>query len=171
MEDAHLDAWMNEMQYNAQQMDQYAPACLKVAFGESRYEGNAEKFYKWNYYSDAELEECSYDEEAASNSVIFHSRTNADSVACIAPKRGGFRAFGYKRDRVCVVKCFEVALQHNLYFFELRPLTKIEDYKTELYDPLIAKRGDALFEVDKQGLRRLADECKFDWKEKYKIEI
>ena len=171
MTDAHLDAWMNDKQYDAQLMDHCAPACLKVAFGESRYEGKTEKFYKWNYYFDTELEECSYDSEVVANSVIFHSRTNANSSVCIAPRRGGFKAFGYKRDRVCVVKCFEVALQHNLYFFELRPLTKIDDYKTELYDLLIAKRDGVLSEADKQGLRRLAEECKFDWKEKYKLEI
>jgi hypothetical protein len=69
------------------------------------------------------------------------------------------------------VKCFEVALWHNLYFFELWPFSKVKDHKTELYDLLIAKRDGVLSSADKQGLRRLAEECKFDWKEKYKIEI
>ena len=168
---AHLDAFNHNVRYAAQQMDHNAPACLKVAFGESRYEGKTEKFYKWNYYSDTELEECGYDSEVVVNSVIFHSRTNANSSVCIAPKRGGFRAAGYRSNRVSIVKCFDVAMHHNLYFFELLPFSKVKNHKTELYDLLIAKRGGMLSAADKKGLRRLAEECKFDWKEKYKIEI
>ena len=171
MADEHLAAWGEGKSYAAQELDQYAPGCLKVAFGEPKSTDNSAKFYKWNYYSDIEPTECEYSDTTEVNTVMFHSRTSTESISCIVPTSGGFKAFGYKRDRVCVVKCFEVAMAHNLYFFELRPLRKINDHKVELYDRLVDKRGGVLTEADKQGLLRYAEECRFDWKEKYKIEI
>ena len=92
------------------------------------------------------------------------------SIDCVAPVRGGFSAFKYKKQQISIVKCFDVALLHDIYFFILLPLTKISDYKAELYEPLLASRGGVLSDADKKGLLRFAEEFNFDW-QTYKIDI
>lgn len=171
MEGACLDAWANGDFFEAAQLDSYAPGCLKVAFGSTDYKGEDVTFYKWNYWEKQELVQCEYAGETEPNRIIFQSLAGNDTLACILPTRGIFRPFGYKKQEISAVKCFDVALAHKLYFFILTPFSKIDDYRTELYEPLLEARGGILSEDDKKGLLRFAEEFKFDWKERYKIEI
>jgi hypothetical protein len=90
----------------------------------------------------------------------------------VLPIKGDFKPFQYNKQEISVVKCFDIALAHNLYFFILLPLSRINDYnyKAELYEPLLKSRGGNLSDDDKKGLLRLAEEFNFDWKN-YKVEL
>ena len=92
------------------------------------------------------------------------------SIDCVAPVRGGFSAFKYKKQQISAVKCFDVALHHGIYFFIFLPLAKISDYKADLYEPLLEARGGVLSDADKKGLLRFSEEFNFDW-QTYKIDI
>lgn len=170
-QDSHFCAWSDNVLYNAVDLDQYAPKCLKVAFGESKYRNEEVIFYKWNYWLNQEPELCEYCDETEPNTIIFQSLVNKNSITCVLPTRGKYNPFKYNKSEISIVKCFEIAILYNTYFFILLPLTKIADHKTELYDPLLETRGGNLSDEDKKGLLRFAEEFNFDWKEKYKIEI
>lgn len=169
--DSHLKAWVDDTLYDAIRLDPYAPKCLKVSFGESKYQNEEVVFYKWNYWLSQEPELCDYCDETEQNTIIFQSLANNSSIACVLPTRGKFSPIKYKKSEISTVKCFDLAIAHNLYFFILLPLTKIVDYKAELYEPLLVARGGNLSDEDKKALLRFAEEFNFDWKEKYKIEI
>ena len=127
---------------------------------------------KWNYYADKDPEPCSYDETPEQNSIIFHSLENSPSLSCIIPKRGKFSPFLYKniKNNISLLKCFDVAISHNTYFFIFFPFSQVRDFKKELYDPLWEARGGVLSESDKRGLKRIAEEFNFDWAT-HKVEL
>jgi hypothetical protein len=141
-----------------------------VSFGLAQYGNESALFYKWNYWKSQEPELCEYSDNTEPNTIIFQSLANRDTITCVLPTKGYFRPFQYKEQEISVVKCFDIALVHNLYFFILLPLSKIKDYKAELYEPLLESRGGNLSDEDKKGLLRLAEEFKFDWKEN-KVEL
>ena len=170
-QDSHFHAWANAVLYNSVDLDQYAPKCLKVSFGESNYQNEKVEFYKWNYWQSQEPELCEYCDETEQNTIIFQSLANNSSIACVLPTRGKFSPFKYKKSEISTVKCFDIAIVHNIYFFILLPLTKIDDHKAELYEPLLDARDGNLSDEDEKGLLRFAEEMNFDWKEDYKIEI
>lgn len=171
MQDSHFHAWANGQLYEANQLDPYAPKCMKVSFGSAQYGNEPASFYKWNYWQSQEPELCEYSDDTEPNTIIFQSLANNNTITCVLPTRGKFSPFKYKKQEISVVKCFDIALAHNLYFFILFPLSKIEDHKAELYEPLLESRSGNLSDNDKKGLLRLAEEFNFDWKEKYEIEI
>ena len=165
-----LAAWEGGIQIPATTLDYYAPSCLKVWLGDPNHDSQDVKFFHWNYWESTEPVECDYSPSTDPNTVIFQSMAEQRSIDCVVPVRGGFSVFKYKKQQISAVKCFDVALQHGIYFFILLPLTKISDYKAELYEPLLAARGGVFSEEDKKGLLRLAEEFNFDWQD-YKIDI
>lgn len=172
---AHLDAWSNNRYIQATALDDTAPACLHVGFGQGQPDGHEQvEYYLWDYDKDKEPEPVDYKEEPAKNCLIFQSLKHLDKeLTNIAPKRNFF-AFGYGKvkARMSYVKCFDVAIEHRLHFFMLEPFTKLkgEDYLTLLYQPLLEAREGELSEQDKKGLLRLADEFQFNW-EDFNIQI
>ena len=168
--DFQLSAWEKGTQIQATTLDYYAPPCLKVWLGDPNHESQDVKFFRWNYWQSTEPTECDYVASTEPNTVIFQSMIAQRSIDCVAPVRGGFSVFKYKKQQISAVKCFDVALHHGIYFFILLPLTKISDYKAELYEPLLAARGGVLSDADKKGLLRFSEEFNFDW-QTYKIDI
>ena len=166
---SQLSAWDNDTRFEANELDCYAPVCLKISFGINRRAEDGH-FYKWNYYANQEPEPCSYDETPEQNSIIFHSLEKSPSLSCIIPKRGKYNAFKYKKNEVSLLKCFDVAILHKTYFFIFFPFSQVKDFKKELYEPLIADRGGVLSESDKQGLKRISEEFNFDWAT-HKVEL
>ena len=164
-----LVAWQHNMSYKANELDDFAPDCLIISYG-NICESEDNNFCKWNYYANQEPEPCSYDETPEQNSIIFHSLEKSPSLSCIIPKRGKYNAFKYKKNEVSLLKCFDVAILHKTYFFIFFPFSQVKDFKKELYEPLIADRGGVLSESDKQGLKRISEEFNFDWAT-HKVEL
>ena len=73
--------------------------------------------------------------------------------------------FAQTMQKASLLKCFEVATQHRVYFFVFKPLVamKKDDYVTQIYQPLKEKRNGQLKESDRMALRRFADEFQFSW--------
>ncbi len=166
---AHLGAWVEGRKYEAKELDRYAPGCLKVWFGSPESDSDDADFYRWDYRESEEPEPCNCDDEVGQNGIIFQSLSGKNRLKCLCPQRKT-HPFKYKKEQVSYVKCFDVAMEHNLYFFELWPFTKINDFKEEFYDKLVDARGGELSEKDKIGLARFAEEFKFNWKD-YKVEL
>ena len=117
--DFQLSAWENGTQIPATTLDYYAPSCLKVWLGDPNHDRQDVKFFHWNYWQSTEPTECDYAASTEPNTVIFQSMTAQRSIDCVAPVRGGFSAFKYKKQQISIVKCFDVALLHDIYFFIL----------------------------------------------------
>lgn len=166
-----LVAWANDTRFEANELDEYAPECLKISFGiNSRLDDCL--FLKWNYYADQEPEPCSYDEIPEQNSIIFQSLENYPFLSCIIPKRGKYSPFQYRniKNNISLLKCFDIAILHNTYFFIFFPFSQVQDFKKELYEPLLEDRHGILSESDKQGLKRISEEFNFDWAT-HKVEL
>ena len=170
MSNAHLSAWEHTQEFEASRIDAHAPDCLRVKFGdkydESRYKRL--EYYYWNYSSDVEPRRVKYGITPEKNTIVFQSlsKLNPD-LANIYPKIVS-SPFGNKAKADCL-KCFEVATIHKVHYFAFKPLLILERDKkmfvSEIYEPLVKKRNGNLETNDIKGLRRLAEEFKFDWED------
>ena len=170
MSNAHLSAWEHTQEFEASRIDAHAPDCLRVKFGdkydESRYKRL--EYYYWNYSSDVEPRRVKYDITPEKNTIVFQSlsKLNPD-LANIYPKIVS-SPFGNKAKADCL-KCFEVATIHKVHYFAFKPLLILERDKkmfvSEIYEPLVKKRNGNLETNDIKGLKRLAEEFKFDWED------
>lgn len=175
MSNAHLSAWEHAQEFEASRMDAHAPESLRVKFGdkydESRYKRL--EYYYWNYSSDVEPRRVKYGITPEKNTIVFQSlsKPNPD-LANIYPKIVS-SPFGNKAKADCL-KCFEVATIHKVHYFAFKPLLILERDKkmfvSEIYEPLVKKRNGKLETNDIKGLKRLAEEFKFDW-EDFKIDL
>lgn len=159
---AAMKAWQDGTSWKASQLDPEAPKSLRVGFGKSSYEGNEEvTFYRWNYYADSMPEEESYDALPIKNTILFQSLKEIDAQLDNVYPVIKWMPFGFDRKKVSLVKCFEIAVEHRLYFFMLKPLADLhsfEDYRLKLLNPLIKAHGGMLTEKDKRELARLLQE-------------
>lgn len=175
MSNAHLSAWEHAREFEASRMDAHAPESLRVKFGdkydESRYKRL--EYYYWNYSLDVEPRRVKYGITPEKNTIVFQSlsRPNPD-LANIYPKIVS-SPFGNKAKADCL-KCFEVATIHKVHYFAFKPLLILERDKkmfvSEIFEPLVKKRNGNLGTNDIKGLKRLAEEFKFDW-EDFKIDL
>lgn len=175
MSNAHLSAWEHAQEFEASRMDAHAPESLRVKFGdkydESRYKRL--EYYYWNYSLDVEPRRVKYGITPEKNTIVFQSlsKPNPD-LANIYPKIVS-SPFGNKAKADCL-KCFEVATIHKVHYFAFKPLLILERDKkmfvSEIYEPLVKKRNGKLETNDIKGLKRLAEEFKFDW-EDFKIDL
>ena len=169
-------AWEKGDTYQAQSLDPYAPACLKIKLGDCRQARieSESSFYFWNYDSQN-------DEEGIRNRIlsapeqwglIFESMRNSKSLHNHYPLMNeedddvdfwdddGDGSDHYAN--VDVMKCFNVALKHNLYFFTFTPLKNLsnEQFRSQLVEPILfsqEKTGEQL-----KGLLRFSDEFGFE---------
>jgi len=165
---AHLKRWQDGFVWSAQTWDKEAPACLYVSIGNS-CEANKTglKFYYWNYDETTEPIEVPYDYEMTNGSVLFQSMMQTYIPFTYVDSRYK-KAFIKKRANVSILKCFEIARAHKIYYFIFEPLRNIVEKKMvveELYQPLLKIRNGRLTEDDITELQRFADDYRFDWSE------
>ena len=164
----HLAAWEKGVCYEAQTLDADAPASLSVAFGTTPPPSqDGLHFLFWDYDKDKALEDVQYDHALQRNSIVFQSLENINAeLENVLPRINHF-VFGFAQtmQKASLLKCFEVATQHRVYFFVFKPLVamKKDDYVTQIYQPLKEKRNGQLKESDRMALRRFADEFQFSW--------
>lgn len=166
---AHLYAWDHATQYEATHLDPYAPSYLKVKFGD-KYDNDKHKgleFYYWNYSADTEPKRVRYEIIPEINTIVFQSLNKINAGLTNVYPNIVSSPFGNRIENY--LRCFEVATTHNVHYFAMAPLLGMEDEKqefiTEIYKPLLKKRNGKLSADDIKGLKRLADEFRFDWQE------
>ena len=113
--------------------------------------------------------EVPYDHEMAPGSIVFQSMKQAEPpFVCIDSRFARANPFSRNKVKVSIVKCFEVARAHRIYYFAFEPLrTMVErgKMKEKLYLPLLESKGGTLTAEDIAELQRFADDFGFDWRE------
>jgi hypothetical protein len=159
---AAMKAWENEACWPARQLDSNAPESLKVGLGRSHPNGDEPlKWYRWDYYSDSEPQETGYQKEPVKNTILFQSMKALDSQLDDFYPVIKWTPFGFHRERVSLVRCFEIAVGHGLYFFMLKPLADLhneDELEEKLVKPLKEARGGQLTTSDTRELQRLRTE-------------
>ena len=153
-------------------LDSRAPAWLLINLAKDIH--SSEPMLYWNYLQDVELKEVGDDFACLGNDIVFQSLKGFKGFCMRSPRLGNYNAFRFRplMARIDLVKCFEVATEHKVYYFAMRPLWLPNvDLRKDLYNPLVTRRGGQLTEDDRKGLARLAEEFGFDWREKYGISI
>ena len=153
-------------------LDSRAPAWLLINLAKDIH--SSELMLYWNYLQDVELKEVGDDFDCLGNDIVFQSLKGFKGFCMRSPRLGNYNAFRFRplMARIDLVKCFEVATEHKVYYFAMRPLWLPNvDLRKDLYNPLVTRRGGQLTEDDRKGLARLAEEFGFDWREKYGISI
>lgn len=167
--DEHLDAWSKGKYYPATQLDKFAPPWLNIVFGDKDTSdqpiGN---IYYWDYKEDTDPQsDIPTMQEMAETSLLFESMSRPnEQLSCMYPTSNQ-DPFKYP-DSVSILKCFETAVEHNIYFFIFWPLSDLREkneYVTKIYEPLLHLRNGNLTEHDIASLRRFEEEFRFEWKE------
>jgi hypothetical protein len=169
--DEHVAAWREGAQFPATRLDQYAPEWLTLVFGDK--EGLAKPsgdvlYWDYTHNTDPRLEDLTESFEMAETSIMFESmRFPAENLSCMFPLTQQ-TPFGYESDSVSMLKCFEIAMIHETYFFifwSLAVLLEKRDYVSLIYQPLLESKEGKLTEKDIAALLRFAEEFRFEWKE------
>jgi hypothetical protein len=173
LKDNNLVALQNGKKLATSELDVFAPEWLDVCFAVSADTAKPEEhFYQWDYVN-APVE-VSADTSVRDNEIIFHDIKCYPQRQKFICRIGDFDAWEYPEDDIDLVKCFEIAIQNKLYFFELLPFRQCcenGDSFKNLYESLLVERNYCLTEADVKGLRRMAAEFSFDWKQDYNINI
>lgn len=162
---AYLNALRQGTRFPASRLADDAPTWLDVALTMSCSHAH---LMRWNYSSDrppASLDEMP--ENCPDNEIIFHSLRDDDgSAAAIHPYRlGEFDPWGWQDD-IRLLDCFDVCLEHRLYFFAMHPFREDSpDFLHNLYQPLLERRQGHLTDEERAGLRRLSEEMNLDFPE------
>lgn len=159
---AAMKAWEEGTCWHATELDEEAPKSLLVGFGKPKPDGNENvKFFRWNYYADSEPTEESYNDVPVRNTILFQSLKDVDDNLDNIYPIIKWTPFGFNRSKVSLVKCFDIAIEHKLYFFMLKPLADLHtetDYKDKLVTQLSKDRNGKLSKQDLQGLARFREE-------------
>lgn len=158
-----MTAWKSGKTVNSSALDAYAPKWLSVSLSGETNEKPHGKWYMWDCSEDNQPERVEPGTDPLPNNVVFQSRRrNTDPLSAPAPIEGRKNPFVLRRLHISKLKCFEMAVKHNIYFFTFLPLVDI-DYVSEIYRPLMEERNNNLTAEDIQALLRLAEEFCFDW--------
>lgn len=171
-------AWENGDSIPARDLDTDAPDWLFINLGDrrqSRFEAKG-SFYFWDYDKDK-------DEERIPSRIItvpdqwgliFESQRNNKLLENHYPMMKEEDDDDWDDDgvdhyaNVDVIKCFNMAIRHNLYFYTFTPLKKLsnEQFRSQLLKPILI--SDEKTEEQIRGLLRFADEFGY---EEYKEDI
>ena len=166
---SHLAALIQANSIPARELDEFAPCWLLVCLSNALDAQFADAvLYHWNYYSDEEPTRVAEYPQFCPDCEIFFQSMKGGSGICIYPYRiGGPDPFGgYDEAKIDLVKCFEVAMEHQVYFFAMLPFREsLQDYVKQLYNPLLEKRKGVLTDDDVRGLKRFAEEFGFSWRD------
>ena len=171
LNDEHIAAWREGAQFPATRLDQYAPDWLTLVFGDKdglTHPGGEVLYWDYTQSTNPRQEDSSEGGEMAETSIMFESmRVPAENLSCMFPLTQQ-SPFGYESDSVSMLKCFEIAMIHETYFFIFWPLAVLlekKDYVDQIYQPLLESREGKLTEKDIAALFRFAEEFRFEWKE------
>ena len=170
---AALAAWHDDIKFSGKLLDDLAPHCLNVCFGQSkdnpRWEN--EEALVWNYDMSESPTICS-PSDLPDFGIIFQNFSTNKNLICNYPIQEDDDVWGFDDVSVSIVKCFEVANKYGIYFFLMKPLIMLPERNivTELYMPLLQLRKGILNNQDIEGLLRFSEEFSFDWC-KYNINI
>ena len=169
---AALAAWTYNRGYRAKLLDALAPEYLIVVFGSSRESQFADNapYYFWSYneYDDpVQISKEEIESYRGRCGIIFQDASKASDIPYMMPIEywdvweGDYNA-------VSIVKCFEIAVKYNLYFFSMQHLRELAapEYIPRLYEALFHSRGGKLTDADIDGLLRFQDEFGFRWEDK-----
>jgi len=168
---ANLKRWQDGIVWNAQKnWNEDAPSWLYVSIGNScEADKTGLKFYYWDYDKATEPIEVPYDYEMEKGSVLFQSmKQTRMPFTCVDSRFVKKDPFSKKKANVSILKCFEIARAHKIYYFIFEPLRKIVSKRKvveKLYQPLLKSREGRLTEDDITELQRFADDYRFDWSE------
>ena len=168
--DAHMEAWRTGQEFEATRLDAEAPQSLRITFGTAEDEVNDDErltFLLWDYDKDKDPGKTYYHVQEERNTILFQSLKDVNEGLIVAYAHSNFFPFSYRdvQQRTSALSCFEVAAEHRLYFFAMKPLTMLntEEFAGQVYHPLLEKRGNRLTDNDRRALCRLADEFQFNW--------
>lgn len=167
---AHLTHWQHGIKWPAKRWNEEAPTWLNVSIGSAcEAEQLGLMFFYWNYDENTDPVEVPYDHEMAPGSIVFQSMKQAEPpFVCIDSRFARANPFSRNKVKVSIVKCFEVARAHRIYYFAFEPLrTMVErgKMKEKLYLPLLESKDGTLTAEDIAELQRFADDFGFDWRE------
>ncbi len=166
---AALVAWDRGDRYPAQQLDSCAPNFLFVVFGNNKKDELSDecRLLFWNY--DAKMNPKVVDKRDYNKSeewgIIFQDLSQNSGLLCYYPKINDNDIWEWDESSTSRFKCFEVATQCGIYYFEMMPLRELSlnDCVKEIYEPLVEVRNGQITERDRDDLRRFAEEAGFDW--------
>lgn len=171
-------AWENGDSYKASEVDANAPDFLMIKMGEQvQNKLNNEEFYFWDYNKDHHLVRMPRREVTAPNDwgVIFQSNKRNRTGKNFYPLYNEVDDDIFDDDyvdhfeNVSIIQCFNIAIEHELYFFTLTPLKKLseEEFNTQLLLPILNEYEGTLPHDIYLGLRRFIEEFDFQEKDKY----
>lgn len=167
---AALAAWTSGNSYLAKLLDSVAPEFISVTFGNDKTDrpGSETPFAYWDY--DQKKEPLAVDFEYADEGkwgVVFQDMRNTKDFSCHYPAMNDDDVWEWDEAATSIVKCFDVANEYSIYFFEMMPLRDMRknEYVKKLYNPLVENRNGILTESDKSGLLRFAEEFGFSWQD------
>lgn len=175
-------AWENGDSIPARELDTDAPEWLFLNFGDRRQSRIETKgsFYFWDY--DKDKDEVRIPSRIITVpdqwGLIFESQRNEKLLQNHYPLMNEEDDDDWDDDgvdhyaNVDVVKCFNMAIKHNLYFFTFTPLKKlfIEQFRSQLMDPILISENKTEEQI--KGLLRFADEFGYEsLKERIIVEL
>jgi len=169
-------AWENGDVFLANEIDVEAPNYIKVKLGERRQkEVSREDFYYWDYDADHELQKMPRRGVTAPEEwgLTFQSnkrnRTGKNYYPLINEEDDDIFDEVDHFENVSIIQCFEIALEHELYFFTFTPLKQLseKEFESKLLNPLIEKYDHSLPLEVQQGLRRFVEEFGYKKSEEY----
>lgn len=175
-------AWEKGDTYKASDIDANAPDFLMVKIGERlQKELNKEEFYFWDYDQNHPLVKMPRRGVTAPDDwgVVFQSNKKNRTGKNFYPLYNEEDDDIFDDDgddhfeNVSIIQCFNIAIEHELYFFTLTPLKNLseEDFNKQLLFPILEQyEGTPPPEIC-LGLRRFVEEFDYQDKEKYYSKI
>lgn len=166
--EAAMNAWRMDRHFMGKLLDEMAPDCLVVCFGNSQADNfrDGKNALFWNYDLRTEPEPIDPDLEAGSKDVglIFSDIRHSKDLSCHLGLEIDNDPWAWDDIEESVLKCFEVANTYGIYFFLMKPLRDLDIDKIpeEIYQPLFEKREGHLSSEDRLGLIRMSNELGFD---------
>lgn len=150
----------------ANKIDSLAPECLDIVLARLPHADTDTKWLLWDYMLDKKPVEADYTIEVPKMTLLFQNRTREDNpVNVFCPKRGERLPFKVRTILKADVRqaCFENAARFREYFSAFLPLNEMtaEQFKTDIYEPLLSKYNGFLPEEIKNDLYRAALELGF----------
>lgn len=165
---AALAFWYKGGFKEAKYLDALAPEYLVIVMGNSRSDVPSEDvpLVFWNYDESQDLELVSAEYAGLGNwGILFQDLKETKDLSCYYPMMNDDDPWEWDQDATSNLKCFMVANECGIYFFEMMPLRELskQQYVEEIYKPLFDLREGKLNEKDILGLRRFSEEFGFDW--------
>ena len=154
----------------AERLDGLAPSWLWVNLAKKFAKSAAEIIYRWNSLESGLPVEVNDIPDAEENVVAFHSLKGYDGLCvcyCPMPDPNPF-AFGDGGDKDTLMRWFEIATEHRLYYFLAKPvLDQNSNLLKDLHAAFQDMRQGRFSDEEERGFARFAEEMGFDMSDIY----